>query len=251
MSSSPLIDHARRGGLAVLSLQAPPRNVLTPALLTALLTELEQTRKAGTRAVLLRSNLTDFSDGDQTAQVKRALTGQDAGAEELLGLLAQLEHFPLPIVAAVRGKCVGGGYELALACDYVVVSTTAQLRCIDVDASLNPAVAELHRTAQEIEVLRDPTPQELEQLGLVNLAVKDDRVEETATLIAQQLAAGPTLAHIATKKLASIAMHQGIKAADAAMVELQKPLWTSEDLKIGLAALKATGMPGTAAYQGR
>jgi len=237
VSSSPLIERAQRGGLTVLSLQAPPRNVLTATLLTALLTELEQTRKVGTRAVLLRSNLTDFSDGDQTAQVKRALTGQDAGAEELLGLLAQLEHFPLPIVAAVRGKCVGGGYELAMACDYVVVSMTAYLRCIE--------------TVQEIEILRDHTPQELEQLGLVNLVVADERVEDTAMSIAQQLAAGPTLAHIATKKLASIAVHQGIKAADAAMIELQKPLWASEDLKIGLAALKATGMPGTAAYQGR
>ncbi len=251
MSSSPLIDHARRGGLAVLSLQAPPRNVLTQALLTALLTELEQARKAGTRAVLLCSNLADFSDGDQTAQVKRELSGQDRGAGEVLGLLTQFDEFPLPIVAAVRGKCVGGGYELALACDYVVVSTTAHLRRIEGDASLDHAVAELHRLAQEIEVLRDHTPQELEQLGLVNLVVADERVEDTAMSIAQQLAAGPTLAHIATKKLASIAMHQGIKAADAAMVELQKPLWTSEDLKIGLAALKATGMPGTAAYQGR
>ena len=251
MSNPPLIERTQHGGLAVLALQSGPRNVLTPTLLTLLIKELGQARDAGARAILLRSNLPDFADGNQDEQFKKLLAGQATGAEEMLELLRQFDSFSLPIVAAVRGRCVGAGCELALACDFVVASASAHIRFVEVDTSLHPAAADLHDVAQSVEGLRARTPVELEKAGLLTLVVSSEQVEKTALMIAQQLAVGPTLAHIATKKLSNIALHEGLPAADAAMSELQKPLWASEDIRTGLAALKATGLPGTAIYQGR
>jgi hypothetical protein len=54
----------------------------------------------------------------------------------------------------------------------------------------------------------------------------------------------------ATKALVSVAVNQGVAAADDAMAELQLSIWRSEDLKTGLASYKANG-PGMARFQGR
>jgi len=58
------------------------------------------------------------------------------------------------------------------------------------------------------------------------------------------------VAHAATKRLVHIAVNEGIVAADEAMAEIQKPIWASEDLKIGLASFRENG-PGLAKFTGR
>jgi len=68
--------------------------------------------------------------------------------------------------------------------------------------------------------------------------------------IAQELAHGPTVAHAATKRLVHIAVDQGVRAADEAMAEIQRPIWASEDLKVGLASFRESG-PGLAKFTGR
>ena len=76
------------------------------------------------------------------------------------------------------------------------------------------------------------------------------RSRRTTITIAQELAHGPTVAHGATKRLVHIAVNQGVLAADEAMAEIQKPIWASEDLKIGLASFRENG-PGFAKFAGR
>jgi enoyl-CoA hydratase/carnithine racemase len=90
----------------------------------------------------------------------------------------------------------------------------------------------------------------LERWGLVNLVVADDALEYATFTIAEELAHGPTVAHTATKRLVHIAVNEGVLAADEAMAELQKPIWASEDLKIGLASFRENG-PGLAKFTGR
>ncbi|MDW3689129.1 enoyl-CoA hydratase-related protein, partial [Cupriavidus sp. CV2] len=89
----------------------------------------------------------------------------------------------------------------------------------------------------------------LERWGLINLVVPDDKLDEVALSVAQELAAGPTVAHGATKQLVRVALDEGLNAADEAMFELQKPIWASQDLKRGLEAFGKTG-PGTAEFEG-
>ena len=85
---------------------------------------------------------------------------------------------------------------------------------------------------------------------MINLVVPDDQLEGTALTIATELANGPTVAHAATKRLVHIAVNEGVLAADEAMAEIQKPIWASEDLKIGLASFRENG-PGLAKFTGR
>jgi enoyl-CoA hydratase/carnithine racemase len=106
--------------------------------------------------------------------------------------------------------------------------------------------------AKEISMLgRRYDAATLARWGLVNLVVADDALEEDATFtIAEELAHGPTVAHAATKSLVHIAVNEGVLAADEAMAEIQKPIWASEDLKIGLASFRENG-PGLAKFTGR
>jgi enoyl-CoA hydratase/carnithine racemase len=90
----------------------------------------------------------------------------------------------------------------------------------------------------------------LERWGLVNLVVADDTLVDATFTIAEELAHGPTVAHAATKRLVHIAVNEGVLAADEAMAEIQKPIWASDDLKIGLTSFRENG-PGLAKFTGR
>ena len=85
---------------------------------------------------------------------------------------------------------------------------------------------------------------------LINLTVGEEALEQATMSIAREFAQGPTLAHAATKELVHIAVNEGVAAADNAMARVQAPIWSSEDLKIGLASFRKSG-PGLAKFQGR
>ena len=75
-------------------------------------------------------------------------------------------------------------------------------------------------------------------------------MQDATFTIAEELAHGPTVAHAATKRLVHVAVNEGVLAADEAMAEIQKPIWASEDLKIGLASFRDNG-PDLAKFTGR
>jgi enoyl-CoA hydratase/carnithine racemase len=177
----------------------------------------------------------------------------------------------MPIVASVHGVCLGGGFELALACDYIVAASSAKIGSVEVALGLHPLLGGIQRqvrrageTASSDRRTALPRctprrsrcsagatmPRPLERWGLLNLVVADDALDEATFTIAEELAHGPTVAHAATKRLVHIAVNEGVLAADEAMAEIQQPIWASEDLKIGLKSFRENG-PGLAKFTGR
>jgi enoyl-CoA hydratase/carnithine racemase len=170
-----------------------------------------------------------------------------------------MELLPIPIVASVHGVCLGGGFELALASDYIVAASSAKIGSVEAALGLHPLLGGIQRQTQRAGAMRAKElamlarrydPATLERWGLINLVVADDMLEKATFSIAEELAHGPTVAHAATKQLVHIAVNQGVGAADEAMAEIQKPIWASEDLKLGLASFRADG-PGLAKFVGR
>jgi enoyl-CoA hydratase/carnithine racemase len=90
----------------------------------------------------------------------------------------------------------------------------------------------------------------LERWNVINRVVEDEQLDAAAMTLARELAGGPTIAHAATKALVSIAVSQGVRAADEAMAELQKPIFRSEDFRLGVQSLRENG-PGMARFEGR
>src|ERR1700754_279815 len=241
------------GPVAFVTMQSRPHNFLGLELIDALLVGLRTAHAQGSRAVVVRSGLRNFSAGADVALFDSAQRGvpPDVNVVEVLQTFDQL---PIPIVAAVNGVCVGGGLEVALACDLVIAAESAKIGSVEATIGMNPLMGAMQRVAQragaarakEMALLgRRYDARTLERWNVINRVVPDEQLDDAAATLAQELAHGPTVAHAATKAIISAAMNNGVGAADAAMAELQAPIWTSRDLKIGIESLKLNG-PGAA-----
>jgi enoyl-CoA hydratase/carnithine racemase len=265
VSEDALVTREQRGNISVLTMVYRPYNLLGPKLINAIVEQIEEAQKAGSRAIVLRSGLRHFSAGaDLDIFDKRVEQGSgDTGGENrrLSGVefLRFMELLPIPLIASIHGVCLGGGLELALSCDYIIAASSAKIGSVEATLGLHPLLGGIQRQVQRIGALRAkemsmlarrydaPT---LEKWGLINLAVPEESLEKATMAIAEEFAQGPTLAHAATKELAYIAVNDGVAAADEAMARVQAPIWASEDLKTGLASFRKNG-PGLAKFAGR
>jgi len=113
------------GALLRLRLSRPKANLVDAAMIAALHAALAQYRRhVMLRGVLLDAEGTHFSFG---ASVEEHLPEQCAAMlSSLHALLLEMLEFPVPLMVAVHGQCLGGGLELALACGRIFASPTAQ-----------------------------------------------------------------------------------------------------------------------------
>jgi enoyl-CoA hydratase/carnithine racemase len=258
MSETTTVSFQEDGPLAILTMANEPHNLIGPTLMEDLLDALKKAQEAGCRAVLLKSGLRHFSAGAELSLFGSAMEGGDLAVSPV-AFLEAMESFPLPIVAAVHGVCVGGGFELALTCDFIIAARSAKIGSVEVTLGLNPLMGAVQRQverggsarAKEMSMLgRRYDAETLERWNMINRVVDDEHLEEAAHALATELANGPTVAHRITKELANLAAREGVGAADAIMEARQGALWASEDLKIGMESLSKNG-PGMARFKGK
>ncbi|MGW8282652.1 MAG: enoyl-CoA hydratase/isomerase family protein, partial [Gemmatimonadota bacterium] len=111
-------------GIGTLTLSHPPLNILTRQLLTELRHRLEELAASpDLRAVILQAEGKHFSAG---ADVGEHLPPEfEQMIPEFLETVRALASFPLPVIAAVRGRCMGGGFEVVQAADIVIAGESA------------------------------------------------------------------------------------------------------------------------------
>jgi enoyl-CoA hydratase/carnithine racemase len=235
-----------------------PHNLLGEALVADLFEALEWARGSGARCVVLRSSLRHFSAGAELDAFECHKQGK-MHSLPVVELLRAFDELPIPVVASVNGVCVGGGFELALACDFIVAGEGAKIGSVEATLGLIPLMGAIARIAEragaarakEMAMLaRRYDARTLERWNIINRVVPDELLADATMTIAQELANGPTVAHAVIKRLVSIAVSDGVSAADEAMAQEQLPIWSSEDLKVGIASLLSGG-PGNARFQGR
>jgi enoyl-CoA hydratase/3-hydroxyacyl-CoA dehydrogenase len=132
-------------------------------------------------------------------------------------VFTRIETYPKPVVAAINGPAIGGGLELALACDIRIMSTRAQLRLPELTLGLLPGAGATQRLsrliggarAKEMVLLSEPvTPDKALGWGLVNLVAEPDKFNALVDDIAGRLAGGAPLA----QKLAKALLYYGAQA---------------------------------------
>jgi len=157
-----------------------------------------------------------------------------------------LRRFPKPVIAAVNGWAVGAGMNLALSCDFIIASEKAKFRQSFSKLGLIPGFAGTlllsrqlpWQKATEMAFFGDTySAEELNKLGLINLIVPADKLEETANQWAQKLAKGPTLAYARTKKLFFDALSTPVEEHLENERQMQINSSETDDFKIGVFAL--------------
>lgn len=110
--------------VARITLAAPKANILDRAMIGELDAAVSHCSNRALNAIVLAADGPHFSFG---ASVQEHLPNQIAGTLQALHtLLRRLNKAPAPVIAAVRGQCLGGGFELVLACDLIICDKTAQ-----------------------------------------------------------------------------------------------------------------------------
>jgi enoyl-CoA hydratase len=203
-ATSDVLLSERVGGVLVLTFNRPQaRNALNPELKDRLLQAMRDADSdPDVRAVVITGNGPIFCAGMDL----KAFAGGAA-----FGGLADFYQTGIgkPLIAALNGPALGGGFEIALACDLVIASEDAWLAMPEVKRGLFAAGGGTTvatriplAVALEMGLTGDPiTAARAEQLGLVNKVVPAAEVRKEAVTMAEKLAANGPLAVALTKKL--------------------------------------------------
>src|SRR5580704_10806614 len=110
-----------------------------------------------------------------------------------------IEALKVPTIAAVQGVAFGGGFELALACDFIVAAENALFCCVEVTTGMLPLAGALQRLAERVgrarasrfAMLGEPIPGSIAgQLGIASHVVPEAALAQTVDALAQKLAVG-------------------------------------------------------------
>jgi cyclohexa-1,5-dienecarbonyl-CoA hydratase len=180
-------------GVARLTLDRPPLNILTLAMIRqlgeALDTLAQQTRL---KALVLAATGRVFCAGVDVADHTPERT--EPMIREFCALFMRLRTLPMPTIAVVQGAALGGGTELALACDMVLAATSARFGQPEIKLGVFPPIAaalfpQLIGYQQAARLLfsgETITASEAAQLGLVTYLVADDELEPARERLLRQ-----------------------------------------------------------------
>lgn len=189
-----LVSTTRRGAVATVRLQRPEsRNAMNTDLLAALLDAfVEAAGDEAVRCVVLTGAGLGFSSGaDLQESLDRA---GDVRRMELFGeVFAAVAAAPVPTVAAIKGACVGGGAELAAACDIRVADPTATFRFpgasvgYPIGAAKLVGLVGLGHAKDLVLTARTITAEEAARIGFVQHLAGDDQAMATARDLAERI----------------------------------------------------------------
>jgi enoyl-CoA hydratase/carnithine racemase len=262
----------RDGDVAVVVLENPPLNLFDVPALNALehvaaelvaLTDPAAERRV--RAVLFEGRGKVVSAGVDVTFFRDIAEGPEPlrrGADlwtRLLRVVQTFEDLPVPTVFAAHGLTLTAAFELALACDVLLAAEKASFGLVEIVVGLTPSMGGPQRLAEragparakELIFTGERYPAAvLERWNVVNRVLPDDGFAAAAREYAHRLAAGPTVAHAATKRLVVTAVREGARAADALVPEVSGALFGTADLRGAVASFLTDG-PGRATYTGR
>jgi len=254
------LTHDPHGGVAELVLNQPQRlNTMTPVFFSALRDAVRTLDDAGaTRVLLIRStgkhfsagmSLEVFSDLDilETQDARRRLAFQ-RNLRRLMDCFDVLEQARFPVVCAVQGGCIGGGLDLALACDIRVCSADAFFTVQEIHIGMAADVGSLQRLPKVVPqgVARQMayTGERLDAqralaAGLVNAVLSDtEALRAHATQLARQIADKNPLAIAGSKLALSYARDHSTAESLQQMTLLQSAIFDSGDIERAIAAWK-------------
>ncbi len=259
MTDELVLTESRPGGVVVVRLSNGSMNPLSNALLDQLGDVAERIGAdpdvhavvvlGSEKALAAGADIKEFGDQAAARRIGKAFRRAFDG----------LAAIPRPVIAGIRGFALGGGMELALACDLRVAADTARMGQPEILLGIIPGAGGTQRLprlvgpARAKEMIwsgRQVKADEALAIGLVDRVVPADEVEAAAVAWASELAAGPVVA-IGLAKAAiddglDGSLTRGLDTELGAFVEV----FGTEDAATGVASFLEHG-PGKATFSGR
>lgn len=252
----------RDGDVAVVILDDPPLNLFTERTFARLVEARDEVVASNARVMVFRAEGKVFTAGVDVGRVFAGVSGSEDGTKLAASGVRDLQAFEsleIPTLALVHGLCLTAGLEASLGCDMIWAAEGSSFGLVERVVGLTPFGGGVQRMteragparAREFVMTGKPYPAEtMLEWGVVNRVVGKDELLEKGMEFARALAAGPTIAHGATKRLVRAFLDDGIAAADDATAEIAGPLFDTEDLKGAVESFLRDG-PGKASYEGR
>ena len=240
-------------GVGLVQLNRPEvLNALRGQLMEELVGALETLdRDPAIGAMVITGNEKAFSAGADIGEMANA-TPLDMRERGMIERWHRLRGVRKPIIAAVSGWCLGGGCELAMACDIIVASETAKFGQPEINLGVIPGAGGTQRLVRAVGkslamevVLNDRrlSAQEALQTGLVSRVVAADRYLDEALTLASQIAARAPVAVRLAKEAINRAFETGLSEGMAYEQQLFNILFASEDQKEGMRAFTEKRKP--------
>lgn len=245
-------------GVTVVRLDNPKVNALSTEVLAQLEAVANRLAEDPPGAVVITGGDRVFAAGADVSEFGGAEKAAEVAANFRRALDA-VAAIPRTVIASVAGFALGGGCELALACDLRIASTKARLGQPEILLGIIPGgggtqrLARLVGPARAKDVIltgRQVKADEALTMGLVDRVVEPDELHQATMSLAAELAAGPVLAQGLAKK----AIDEGLDRSLAAGLDLERDLFVevfkTEDAGTGVASFLDQG-PGKATFTGK
>jgi enoyl-CoA hydratase/carnithine racemase len=249
----------RADGVVALRIDRPPMNALSRVLLADLASiARDVSADAGVKAVVVFGGAKAFAAGADISEFGGQNEGRDVG-QAFRGAFDAVGAIPHPVIAAINGVALGGGFELALACDLRIAADNARVGQPEVLLGIIPGAGATQRLprlvgpARAKELIwsgRQVNAEEALAIGLVDRVVPAAELEDAALTWAGTFASGPAVALGLAKRAIDagldLPLEQGLDLEADVFVEV----FGTEDATTGVRSFLEHG-PGKARFAGR
>ncbi len=247
-------------GLGIITFIDKPMNLIDSDFIEELESILNGAEIKGIRALLFKVDKGNFSAG---ANVALLLEQNEKSSRDMikrfLDIVYRIEKLPFPTMAVIKGMCVGGGFELALACDYIWASEKAQFAAAEILIGIVPLGGGAQRLAQRTGITRAKEialggrfskAEKLERWNVINRVLQEHELIEKAIKFMKFQSNGPTIAFDTIKQLLREYYDKGLEESDKLLQNIVPKLFNTEDIKIGIESFTKEG-PGKAIFKGK
>jgi enoyl-CoA hydratase/carnithine racemase len=235
----------KASGIATITLNRPPANALSVALLRDLAAALDDVERDNAMRVVVITGAGErfFSAG---AEIKEfGVVDSNEHMKLGQGIYRRIEKFPKPVIAAINGLALGGGCEMAMSCHIRYAAESARLGQPEINLGIMPGWGGTQRLprligrgrAIELMLAGDAIlAPEAERFGLVNRVVPAAELKDAVQKLAQRLAMQAPLAMQAILESVDVGLELGLQAGSDAEREKFNWIAKTEDARSGITA---------------
>lgn len=240
----------RNEGVGVIKLDNPPANAYDHAVMRELDQAIDDARfDASVKVIVVTSAIERFFSAGANVGALKAMSAQERATFDLHAheVLAKFERTPKVVIAAISGHCLGGGLEIALACDlrFMVDTANARIGLTEANLGVIPGTGGTQRLPRLIGLAKALDlmvtgaalePRQALELGIVNRLYPVEQLVPETMAYAKKLAGGPSFAAGLIKLAAVQGMALPLEGGLLLERELLNRVFASADAEEGMAA---------------